>query len=384
MPNLRGKYYALLAKVETTAGVDASPAAADAVRVANCRFAPNPDNTEVAETTGTLDAAAPVVGGMRSTLTFDVIMKGSGAAATAPEWGKLLRACGWSETIQATPIPATAEACGTGASTTAATLGTTAAGTAGLYRGAPIQFTGAVAAVSQIAEYSAAKLASLTDTAAAAITATTNYQILPHVRYTPVSAANTTALTLYYFKDGVRWRLTGCQGTVRFQVTAGGFVTASFVFSGVFVDRADAAIPANLVFDTPSKPIWKDGAALYNRKKLQMSSLTLDMGGQVTFPPDPNQAPGYGLPIVTERRPRGSMSAMDDLTASQTALADALSQTPRVLAARLGATAGNRLALMVPGALMLNETEGDMQGLASVDVPFAATGSDAWAYLVQF
>src|SRR5690606_5618307 len=120
-------------------------ASTDAVLVENFSISFNPNVIRTNEVTGSLDGRGSIIGGMTVGFNFDAYLKGSGAAGTAPEWGKLLKACGWAETLTASAVPAAPEACAAGGTTTTATLGASASSTADAYRGMPIDFSGAVA-----------------------------------------------------------------------------------------------------------------------------------------------------------------------------------------------------------------------------------------------
>lgn len=81
-------------------GADAAPAASDAVLVENIQWDNRGrrmvDRPAIRSSLGTLKQ---VYGGSLIGMRFDVEIKGSGAAGTAPEFGQLLRACRKGETI---------------------------------------------------------------------------------------------------------------------------------------------------------------------------------------------------------------------------------------------------------------------------------------------
>jgi len=93
----------LLAKVETTYNTDAVPVeGTNAVLVENLSF--SYDGARMAErmpVRSSLGKLKPVYAGTLAQLTFDVELKGSGAAGTAPELGVLLKGCGFGETVVA-------------------------------------------------------------------------------------------------------------------------------------------------------------------------------------------------------------------------------------------------------------------------------------------
>lgn len=98
----------VLSKIEVTKGVDAVPTAAlDAVKVQNVT-APAPANAKMYQQSPvkpTLGMEKSLYGGSLWQVTFDVLIKGSGAVDTAPEFGSLLQACGLLETITPTTGP---------------------------------------------------------------------------------------------------------------------------------------------------------------------------------------------------------------------------------------------------------------------------------------
>jgi len=93
---------ALLAKIETTKGTDAVPAAAtDAVRVQTLKVTPNADAIERPVVKNTMGNLPHLIGRKTIEITADVLMRASGTLGTAPDIGAILQACGLSETINA-------------------------------------------------------------------------------------------------------------------------------------------------------------------------------------------------------------------------------------------------------------------------------------------
>ncbi|PZO64604.1 MAG: hypothetical protein DI498_10985 [Paracoccus denitrificans] len=93
---------AILHKLETTYGVSAAPAAANALLVTNPQMTPL-EGEEVSR-----DLLLPYLGnqgviltGKYASIEFDVEIAGAGTAGTAPKYGSLLRICGMAEVVQA-------------------------------------------------------------------------------------------------------------------------------------------------------------------------------------------------------------------------------------------------------------------------------------------
>src|SRR5436190_14700577 len=92
---------AIFAKIETTYGTYNAPAGADAMQVANLQVNPASDLRWIDRTIirGSLNPDKGVYGGALFEVSFDMELKGSGTAGTAPKLGAMLRACAMAETI---------------------------------------------------------------------------------------------------------------------------------------------------------------------------------------------------------------------------------------------------------------------------------------------
>lgn len=92
----------IFAALESTYNDGTVPVGADAILAQDVAFDPvaNANFTERNTVrSGTLARQAGIYGGAAPTLSFAVELKGAGAPGVAPEWGRLLRACGFQETI---------------------------------------------------------------------------------------------------------------------------------------------------------------------------------------------------------------------------------------------------------------------------------------------
>lgn len=93
----------LLAKIEATSGTAEAPgAAADAILATDVELTPIAGDSVSRELDRAHHGASPTIPtGVHAEISFSVEYASSGAAGTAPAWGKLLRACGMSETVAA-------------------------------------------------------------------------------------------------------------------------------------------------------------------------------------------------------------------------------------------------------------------------------------------
>jgi hypothetical protein len=92
----------ILIETESTYGTDAAPDGADAVLVRDLNITPQQSDVVSRDLIRPyLGASEQLLANTRVECTFSVELAGSGAAGTAPQYGKALQACGLSETISA-------------------------------------------------------------------------------------------------------------------------------------------------------------------------------------------------------------------------------------------------------------------------------------------
>lgn len=108
----------LLAKSENTYGTSAAPDGSNAILVSNLEVEPLAMELVARELiTGNLGNRDNVVAQRAARVTFAVELAGSGAAGTAPRFGPVLKACGFSETVSAStsvtyaPVSASFSSC---------------------------------------------------------------------------------------------------------------------------------------------------------------------------------------------------------------------------------------------------------------------------------
>ncbi len=92
---------AILAKIETTYGTDATPTGVDnALVVSNLSINPlNAQNVDRAIIRAYLGASEQLVGTNYVEMGFDIELVGSGVLGEAPAWGPLMRSIGFAETV---------------------------------------------------------------------------------------------------------------------------------------------------------------------------------------------------------------------------------------------------------------------------------------------
>jgi hypothetical protein len=384
---------AILFKLQSVEGTAVVPSAsADAVPYEEGSVSFNgPYKAEDSgESTGSFDAGAPLIVGQPVTFRFRARLKGANATYTSsvkPPHHQAFAACGVRGFFTAA-IAAAALAAGSG---TTATLGTGFTGTAQLYKGMPLLLSGTAAgSVPLITDYSASKVATLSDTFSPALDATTLAAIPANWTYAPTSPADGTARatdhpcgTLYYYEDGTLYQFMDVRGKFDEdgETAKPGF--AAFEMTGIFVSRTDAAIPSGIVLPSQSAPTLVQGtgyaALAVNRKGLPISKWSLSTGQAITSPEDPNTTYGFAAGQIGDRKVMFGADPLATLVATRNTLAEIAAFTQYPIALRFGATAGNRWSLLVPVAQPVSEDPGMRGTYRSHDLNFQAipNGKDA-------
>ena len=380
MAILRAKNAVILAKVETTEGVDAVPVAgSNAILVENMQINLTPQVQETNEYVGSLDGLDDIVGGLQVGMSFDAHVKGSGTPGTIPELDPVIRACGFSQLATATAVPAAPEACGAGGSTFTAQLGASAGSTAQQYRGMPITFSGEVAGPSFITDYTGGKIATLADLFAS-IDADTSYQIPINNLYAPITSP-IPSLTIEVFWDGIKYSFLAGRGDLSMRGRAGQSGMFSFNFNAMFNTKSDAAVPSTDAYQSVRPPIYKGGVAKLNRLAAAISEFNLQSGMRMVFPDDPNAQEGFGAPQHVGRKMKLSLDPQMTLVATADPFADMRAGTKRIFHGRWGTVAGNRVGITVPQFQVLRAGPAERNGILVERIEGNAVGENSGAFI---
>jgi hypothetical protein len=108
------------------------------------------------------------------------------------------------------------------------------------------------------------------------------------VTYNPISAAH-ESVSLYWYLDGVLFKIIGCRGTWQYKLNADGIVVIEFTMTGLFTKPSAAALPTPTygtqltqmpqVATTENTPTFSIGAWT----AAVLRSFTFNAGNQVTY-----------------------------------------------------------------------------------------------------
>lgn len=376
----------ILAKLEPTYGSDSSPAAADAILCRNLNINPM-EGSQVER-----DFIRPYFGASGAIrvenyvrMDFETELAGSGTAATAPEWGTLMKACNFSETVTAAAITGTAQAGGT---TTSIKLASGASSTDDFYTGMTVSITAGTGngQSGEIISYNGtSKVATIAKAWTSGPDATSSYSIGANVMYTPNSnfgtAVASTSASIYFNVDGVRHVLLGARGSVSFDVSAKQIPVIKWTFTGLMGTISDQSLPSAdyTGWQTPVTVSTANTTDLnllgYNGAVLQ--TLNFDVANNVVY----RQLVGAEAVLITDRKPVGKVSIEATTVTAKDWWTQAKNATTGVFAVKHGQTAGNIIGVTAPKVQLMNPAYSDSDGVAMMDfdmafIPNGAAGND--------
>lgn len=393
----------LLAKIETTSGVDALPVVAtDFIPITSITIDPNVSTITRELFRDSLSPVAPVPGKRYITVTFSTDIVGNGLqqdGATEPFMVRLFEACKCLST-------ATAEsAVGAGDGKFLITPSSAVSKSLTLYvyidgilykvlgaKGTP-KITIDANVLGKLDFTFTGLFASPSDTAMPSIP-TVSLIILSSVAFTGTGINDMTtsgtpvAVASYLVQidtagtpDTFEWSDDG--GTT---FTTGVAITGSAQLLNNGVSVTFAATTGHTVGDnwtfsavstTINPPIIKSiGLTLGASYVPILSSFEVDLANKVIQRDDMNAATGVSNIEITGREPTGSLNPDLMLAAQYDVWTQFLAMTPQSIVGAVGSTAGNIFEISIPEAIYDSVGIGDRDGVRIYDIKFTPTGSD--------
>lgn len=192
--------------------------------------------------------------------------------------------------------------------------------------------------------------------------------------YAPVSTSFDSC-TIYVYRDGLLWQYTGCRGTFKIVMPIGGQPMYEFTMMGHVVDPSDAALPGTITVDATVANAVLNTTFTMGGYAAVISSLELDIGNQLTFTDDMNDASGYGEVVITDRIARGSFDPEMELVATEDYWSRWEDGDTEALSMALGGTAGNIVTIAAPYCHHREMAEGERAGVLTYEIPFSISDS---------
>lgn len=370
------KKKAVLFGMEANYGVDPTLVGADWFEARNVTLSPyEADVQDRGVVMPWMGNGGKLIVANRQKLTFDVALAGSGMAGVVPKIGKLLRAVGFAETINAAH-GGTATAGGA----SAITLAVGASAVDDFYKNMSITITGGtgVGQVRVISAYNGTtKAATVSAAWATQPDATSVYSIRDKVTYSLISEAFESG-AFYVNIDGVLHKGMGVRGNAQATLDAKGIPVVRVELTALYTAPVDAAPP---VVDrsgwTVEDPVNAANTQVctVNGVNSFYSKFGFNLSNQVSHD---ILAGGYEAIKIGDRQPTANISMLAELLATFDPFTLASNSTSVAVQVVHGTTAGNKVQVDLKTKItgVANEDINGSVGYNLTLSPEPVTGND--------
>lgn len=197
------------------------------------------------------------------------------------------------------------------------------------------------------------------------------------VTYNPISDLSSHEACTIGYREGGNYRIaTGCMGSVSLNATVGEYARLTFNMMGRISSESVASAPT-ASFESTVPPAFKGATFTIAGTAYPIEALSLDVQNNVAVRPDPNDANGYQLPVITARNSQGTMNPEAQLISAEDFVGDLRAGTSiAILTGTIGGTAGNIWSLSIPQAYYREISQGDREELLTWEIGFGAADTD--------
>jgi hypothetical protein len=363
----------LAAKIETIEGTVETLAAADAkLLVYNPKATPDPQFFDRNPITESFSKMGKLIGSRPIGLSFSLEMRGSGTATTEPEWGKIMKACGFQintfksisiGAITSGPFQHSEIITGAASLATGRVLVNTVNGASAIYF-VPISGT-----------FQSGEVITGSTSGATATTSSTPSDTGKAIE--PLSLYGTggiPSLTMGNYEDGLRKLAKGCRGNLKLNLKAGEPGTFDLEFKGVEQSIADVALLSGVSFETTKPPVFLSAGLTLDSYAARVSELSIDLGNVLASRDDVNDAKGILSFLITDRNPTGSLKAEMVSAATYDFHAKLAENAEVPLDFTLGTVAGNKFRFYAPKLQFTKVDDEDATGRELASLSFCLNG----------
>ena len=197
------------------------------------------------------------------------------------------------------------------------------------------------------------------------------------VTYAPVSASFSSC-TIYCFYDGTRHKITGCRGTVSFNLVAGQFATASFQFIGNYVAPDGTAMSGTFTVANQAAALEVNDAnvttaTFHGATSQRIESFELALNNEVGF----KETMSNKEVILSNRAPGGTAVIEEPAIGTTDYFAKAVAVATVNTSLVLGGSAGNIVTINAAQTDITGVSRGETNGVNNLSIPFLALPTTA-------
>ncbi len=348
----------LAAKIEAVEGTAETLAAADAkLLVYNPKVSFDVAMSERNPARPSFSNIGKIPGKRPAGLSFRIELRGSGVVTTAPEWGKLLQACGFGvNALKSMNIGAITN--GPFQHGETITGGTSAA------KGRVVINTAngatAILFVSISGTFVSAEV--ITGGTSTATATTSSIPSTVGNEFKPISD-NIPSLTQGSFEDGLRKLIKGSRGKVKYGFKSGKPVFMDFEFQGVEAGVTDTAFLANVTYENTKPPAFLSALFSVDAYSARIGEMDFDIANTLAVRDDVNDQRGILSFAITDRGVSGSFNPEMVSCATYDFHTKWFSGAEMIVDFTVGSVAGNKFRFYIPRVQYTKVEDEDRDGL---------------------
>lgn len=302
-------------------------------------------------------------------ISYKLELRGSGAATTVPEWGKLLQACGFGVSVlKSMNIGAVTNGpFQHGETITGGTSGATGRVVITTPNGSAAIMVVVVTGTFQSGEAITGGTSTASATTSSAPSAIGNELKL--------ISDSIPSLTQGSYEDGIRKLIKGSRGNVKLSFKTGEPVMMEFDFQGVEAGVTDEAFLANVTYETTKPPVFLNALFSIDAYSAKIGEMDIDLGNVLAERDDVNDARGVLAYALTGRNATGSFNPEMVAVATHDFHSKWFSGTEMSVDCAIGSVAGNKFRIYMPRVQYTKIDDEDRDGLQVAKASFALNGT---------
>ncbi len=360
----------LAAKIEAAEGTAETLAAADAkILVYNPKVSFDIAMSERNPARPSFSNIAKIPGKRPAALSFRLELRGSGAAVTAPEWAKLLQACGFGvNALKSMDIGVVTNGpFQHGETITGGTSAATGRVVINTANGAAAIMFVSISGTFQSGETITGETSTATAVTSSAPAAIGNeFKLI---------SENIPSLTQGSYEDGVRKLLKGSRGTVKLGFKSGEPVFLDIEFQGVEAGITDTAFLSGVTYESTKPPVFLNALFSVDAYSAKIGEMDIDVANTLAVRDDVNDPRGILSFAITGRGVSGSFNPEMVSCAAHDFHSKWFQGIEMIVDFTVGSVVGNKFRFYVPRAQYTKVEDEDRDGLQLAKSSFNLNGS---------
>jgi hypothetical protein len=195
--------------------------------------------------------------------------------------------------------------------------------------------------------------------------------------YDPATTGH-KSLSMYWYEDGLLWKLLGAVGKCSFNAQIGAAPTLKFTFMAAYAAPTAVSCPTGAVYQSAAPIVMSSADVINDGAAIKVGAFSLEDGNDVQH----HYTTSQNEFVVANRQPKLKLTKDSISTAAEWTALNA--GTTASLSATFGATAGSRLVLTAPVAKREGVAIGQRADRNTLEVSyglFESTGDDQFKFL---